>query len=64
MIEYELESGKKLQLVTEPKSHLLKWQFSPGGELPSELQGLYTQEKFGIAAYQRYKERTTSKDKK
>jgi len=64
IFEHELESGKKLQLVTEPKSHLMKWQFSPGGELPMLLQGLYTQEKYAHQAFQRYQEQLKEKTKK
>lgn len=54
MIVHELPSGKKIQLVTEPKSHLKRWQFNPGGELPQELQGLFTQDKYAIQALTQY----------
>jgi len=59
MIEYILDSGKKLQLVVEPKSALKKWQFVPGGELPKELLGFFTQDKYALEALSRYLERST-----
>lgn len=62
-MEHVLDSGKKLQLVTEPRSHLKKWQFVPGGELPRELQGLFTQDKYATQALALYLDRTKSKEK-
>lgn len=62
MIDTVTEGGKKIQLVVDSKSALYRFQFVPGGELPQELSGLFTQEKYAIMALNRYLSK--NKDKK
>jgi hypothetical protein len=40
---YETKGGKELQMVLSPTASLL-FQFGSGGELPQELQGIFTSE--------------------
>lgn len=57
------EAGKKIQLIVDKISSQLRFQFSPGGELPQELSGTFTQDKYAFAALNRYIEKTKPKAK-
>jgi hypothetical protein len=46
--------GKKLELVVDKKTAQLRFQFSPGGELPQELQGTFTCERYAQQAKDKY----------
>lgn len=50
-------AGKKLDLVIDQKTSLYKFQFAPGGELPEELTGVFTAERYAIQALNRYQAR-------
>lgn len=45
MKTFETPAGKKIELITDPKTAHIKVQFVPGGQLPDELSGLYTSER-------------------
>jgi hypothetical protein len=62
--EWDNWGGKKIQLIVDAKTAAYRFQFYPGGELPLELLGLFTQERFADSAVQQYLERTKPKDKK
>lgn len=62
--EWESWGGKKIQLVVDKGTSLYKLQFNPGGELPQELSGFYTQEKFAEAAVSKYLDGSKPKEKK
>lgn len=50
--------GKEVELRVDTRSSLYKFQFTSGGELPVELQGLFTEEKYAKQALTRYLDRT------
>lgn len=62
MIEYTTPKGKLLELVVDSKSALYRFQFNPGGELPQELTGLFTQERTALAALNKYVARMEEKN--
>lgn len=62
MIDYTTPGGKKVELITDSKSALYRFQFNPGGELPQELTGLFTQERYAVAALNRYIARMEEKN--
>ena len=62
MIEHITAGGKKLELVVDSKSALYRFQFVPGGELPQELSGLFTQERYATAALNSYLDRIKEKN--
>ena len=41
---YTTAAGKELHLGVDPKSPLLAFKWNSGGEIPQELQGLFTAE--------------------
>lgn len=42
MNEFVTKGGKRINAVLDKKTHLYSIQFVPGGELPSELKGVFT----------------------
>lgn len=42
MSEFVTPNGKTIDYFTEPGTSLLRIKFTTGGELPSELSGLFT----------------------
>lgn len=62
MIEHITAGGKKLELVVDSKSALYRFQFNPGGELPLELTGLFTNERYATAALNKYVARMEEKN--
>ena len=60
----ETGRGKKVDLHYDPKKHLYTIKFNPGGELPKELMGHWTNKKFAKLAVDAYiNKKTTGKDK-
>jgi hypothetical protein len=45
MKAFETLLGKKIELYIDKKTALIRLKFSPGGELPEELTGLYKSER-------------------
>jgi len=45
MIAFETSGGKKIEMVPAKGTSLFKLQFSPGGELPEELSGMFSAER-------------------
>lgn len=57
--------GKQIELIVDSKSALYRFQFKTGGELPPELSGLFTEEKYARHALNRYLDtRATTKSRK
>lgn len=57
--------GKEIELIVDNKSALYRFQFRSGGELPQELSGLFTEEKYARQALNRYLDtRATAKSRK
>lgn len=46
--------GKKLEIVVDKNTSQWRLQFSPGGELPQELQGTFTSTRLAQQAKDRY----------
>lgn len=54
MKTFETPNGKKIQMKIQPNTVLIKLEFATGGELPSDLSGLFTTEKEAIYAVNKY----------
>tara|TARA_R110000803_G_scaffold81266_1_gene147182 strand:+ start:1030 stop:1230 length:201 start_codon:yes stop_codon:yes gene_type:complete len=48
---YTSAAGKELHLSVDPKSPLLTFKWEGGGEIPQELQGLFTAEEMARKAF-------------
>jgi len=51
MLMYTSAAGKELHLGVDPKSPLLTFKWEGGGEVPQELQGLFTAEEMARKAF-------------
>ena len=51
MLMYTSAAGKELHLSVDPKSPLLTFKWEGGGEIPQELQGLFTAEEMARKAF-------------
>ena len=51
MLMYTSAAGKELHLGVDPKSPLLTFKWEGGGEIPQELQGLFTAEEMARKAF-------------
>ena len=51
MLMYTTAAGKELHLSVDPKSPLLAFKWNSGGEIPQELQGLFTAEDMAKKAF-------------
>jgi len=61
MTELVTANGKELKVVIDPKTAHYKIQFTSGGELPSELAGLYTTTQVAAIDIIKYIERSKAK---
>lgn len=59
---FETHNGKEIQFYRNPQA-LFQIRFGGGGELPQELQGLFTSERFAEAAVYSYLEKTKGRKK-
>jgi hypothetical protein len=60
---FKTDNGKELKIYHVKNTALYKVAFTTGGELPAELQGMYTSPKFAqdaIEAYLAHKNKKTS----
>lgn len=64
MIEAITPGGKTVKAVRDLKTAAYKFQFVPGGELPEELTGIFTDERSAKVALARYLEKAINKSKK
>ena len=64
MKSFETPNGKVIQLVICPRTAHIKIQFASGGELPAELAGLYTSEKFATKDVLGYLEKLSKQPQK
>ena len=55
MLMYTTAAGKELHLSVDPKSPLLTFKWNSGGEIPQELQGLFTAESMAKKAFNMWK---------
>jgi|TARA_R110000744_G_scaffold195935_1_gene315110 hypothetical protein len=55
MLMYTTAAGKELHLSVDPKSPLLTFKWNSGGEIPQELQGLFTAESMAQKAFNMWK---------
>jgi hypothetical protein len=44
MKSFETPNGKRIDLYRDKKTSQIRIQFNPGGELPAELEGIFTSE--------------------
>lgn len=63
MKSFETHNGKVIQLVRNNKTAQINIQFTSGGELPEELTGLFTTERFAELAVNAYLEKTKGRKK-
>lgn len=63
MKTFQTHNGKEIQLVRNNKTAQINIQFGSGGELPDELKGLYTSERFAEQAVVSYLEKTKGRKK-
>lgn len=54
MSTFETPNGKQIATFVEANSPMYRIKFTTGGELPSELQGVFTSEKFADRAIKAY----------
>lgn len=58
---YKTEAGKEIEAVLDPKTCRHRIQFTSGGELPIDLQGIFTNKTFADRAIVAYLGRVVSK---
>lgn len=63
MRTFETPAGKEIQIIRRPQGDF-KIQFGQGGELPQELVGVFTSERFAEQAVQVYLDTWNPKRKK
>ena len=54
MKNYTTQNGKEINIVRDKQTPHLKIQFASGGELPQELDGIFTSEVFAKSAIESY----------
>lgn len=54
MSKFETPNGKEIATYVEPNSAMFRIKFVQGGELPTDLQGVFTSEKFADRAIKSY----------
>jgi hypothetical protein len=61
MSKYNTPNGKEIETYRCPQSSQWKIKFNTGGELPEELTGIFTNEKFAETAITKYLEKQETK---
>ena len=56
-------NGKEIQIVRNGTTSAFKIQFGSGGELPQDLEGMFTNERSAVSAINVYLEKTKPKTK-
>jgi len=64
MLKYTTPNGKEIEIFRCPQSAQWKIKFTSGGELPEELGGIFTNEKFAETAINKYLEKQETKKTK
>ena len=64
MPKYTTPNGKEIESYRCPQSAQWKIKFTSGGELPEELTGIYTTDKFAEIAINKYLEKQETKKTK
>ena len=61
MKTFTTPNGKEIQIQRDPKSAQYFIQFGSGGELPEELDGIFTNQLFAETAINKYLEKQETK---
>jgi hypothetical protein len=64
MKTFTTPNGKEIQIQRDPKSAQYFIQFGSGGELPEELDGIFTNQLFAETAINKYLEKQETKKTK